>query len=128
MKILFDTGVWLRWYGKLPLPEALKSFVNNNAEQVLLSTTSIYEVIFKWKLGKLPIPDPDTWISESLEGICEISPTTQICTQAASWEWTNRDPFDRIITASALIECAVLVHTDSKLKDAPGFSQRYFAL
>lgn len=128
MKIFFDTGVWLRWYGRLPLPDALKAFVNKNATEVLLSSTSIYEVTYKWRLGKLPIPDPQTWIAQSLEGIGEVAPTTEICAHAASWEWENRDPFDRIIAASVLIEGAVLVHTDLKLKSAPGFSQLYFPL
>jgi PIN domain nuclease of toxin-antitoxin system len=128
VKIFFDTGVWLRWYGKLPLPKALKEFVASNADQVFLSTTSIYEVVYKWKLGKLPIPDPESWIADSLEGIIEVPPSRQICAQAAIWDWPNRDPFDRIIAASALEEGAILLHTDAKLKDSAGFSQKYFAL
>ena len=128
MKIFFDTGVWLRWYGGLPLPTQLKAFVTENAHSVLLSTTSIYEVTFKFKLGKLPVPDPRTWIDDSLEGIVEVAPSSSICAAAAEWDWPHRDPFDRIIAASAVESGAVLVHTDSTLKELPGFSQKYFQL
>jgi PIN domain nuclease of toxin-antitoxin system len=128
MKIFFDTGVWLRWYGGLPLPKQLKTFVTENAEAVLLSSTSIYEVTFKFKLGKLPIPDPRTWIDDSLKGIVEVAPSSSICAAAAEWDWPHRDPFDRIITASAVASGAVLVHTDGKLQELAGFSQRYFQL
>ena len=128
MKIFFDTGVWLRWYGGLPLPKQLMTFVTDNAQSVLLSTTSIYEVTFKYNLGKLPVPDPRTWIVDSLEGIVEVAPSSSICAAAADWEWPHRDPFDRIIAASAVETGAVLVHTDSKLKKLPGFSQRFFQM
>jgi PIN domain nuclease of toxin-antitoxin system len=128
MKIFFDTGVWLRWYGGLPLPKQLKAFVTENAHSVLLSTTSIYEVTFKFKLGKLPVPDPRTWIDDSLEGIIEMAPSSSICAAAAEWPWLHRDPFDRIIAASAVESGAVLVHTDSTLKELAGFSQKYFQL
>jgi PIN domain nuclease of toxin-antitoxin system len=128
VKIFFDTGVWLRWYGRLPLPKQLTDFVSRNADEVCLSTCSIYEVVFKWKLGKLPVSNPEHWIADSLEGIIEVPPSSSVCMQAANWDWSNRDPFDRIIAASAVEQGALLIHTDRKLREMSGFSQKYFAL
>ncbi len=128
MKLVFDTGVWIRWYGKLPLPKSLVQFIESEGRNVMLSTVSIYEAQFKWRLGKLPTRNPMTWLDDSLTGMSLIPPSKEVCLQAADWDWEHRDPFDRMIAATAFCAGAILIHTDFTLSQQKGFSQRYFPL
>lgn len=85
------------------------------------------ELLRKWRIGKLPCPDPATWFDSALDGF-EILPITEpIARQAAFWEWEHKDPADRLIAATARVHGIELWHTDETLKKLAGFPQKYFA-
>jgi PIN domain nuclease of toxin-antitoxin system len=84
------------------------------------------ELVRKWRTGRLPCPDPNTWLDLALEGF-EVLPITEpIARQAAEWEWAHKDPADRLIAATALRHGVELWHTDTVLRGLAGFPQRYF--
>jgi PIN domain nuclease of toxin-antitoxin system len=127
MDILADTGVWFRFVRRLPLPRKIEAALDNAANHRYLSPISSMELVRKWRLGKLPCPDPSTWFDAALEGF-EILPITEpIARQAALWEWEHKDPADRLIAATARVHGIELWHTDEVLKRIDGFPHRYFA-
>ena len=86
------------------------------AETVFISTISLFEIGQKVRLGKWPEMAPFT---EALPNIlehqggwaAELSP--EIAMKAAMMDWSHRDPFDRIIAATALTKSLTLISADA---------------
>ena len=126
MKILADTGVWFRFVRRLPLSRRIESALEEETNERYLCPISSMEIVRKWQTGKLPCPDPGTWMDAALEGF-EILPITEpIARKAALWDWAHRDPADRLIAATAHEHDLELWHTDTVLRTLEGFPQRYF--
>ncbi|MBE7503908.1 MAG: type II toxin-antitoxin system VapC family toxin [Verrucomicrobiales bacterium] len=126
MRILADTGIWFRFVRRLPLSRKVEAAFEDSGNQRYLCPISSMEVVRKWRAGKLPCPEPTTWLDLALEGF-EILPITEpIARQAALWEWEHRDPADRLIAATAQLHGIELWHTDTILQKLAGFPQRYF--
>ena len=126
MRILVDTSLWFQYARHLPMPKAVESALDDSNTQACLSPISVMEIIRKWKSGKLPCPDPATWVDKALEGFESLPITETIARQAALWEWDHRDPADRLIAATAQLHSIELWHSDTVLKSLSGFPQRYF--
>jgi PIN domain nuclease of toxin-antitoxin system len=97
------------------LPEAIRARIAQ-ASTVLVSPISFYEIAQKVRLGTWPQMAP---LVESLPkyladqgGKCaRLEP--EICLRAAALEWTHRDPFDRLLAATALHFKIPIVSADS---------------
>jgi PIN domain nuclease of toxin-antitoxin system len=59
MKLLLDTHIFL-WYisGDASLPISLRDDIRDANNEVYLSAASVWEVVIKFALGKLPLPEP----------------------------------------------------------------------
>ena len=126
MKVLADTGVWFRFVRRLPLPKKIETTLTAGETQRYLCPISSMEIIRKWQSGKLPCPDPRTWLDRALEGF-EISPITEPIARVADlWDWDHKDPADRLIAATAQRHGIELWHTDTLLEKLTGFPHRYF--
>ena len=126
VRILADTGVWFRFTRRLPLSRKVELALEDSGNRRFLCPISSMELVRKWRLGKLPCPDPTTWLDLALEGF-ELLPITEpIARQAALWDWEHRDPADRLIAATARVHGIELWHTDAVLQGLTGFPQRYF--
>lgn len=126
MQVLADTGVWFRFVRRLPLPRKIETVLADAETQRYLCPISSMEIVRKWQTGKLPCPDPHTWLDDALQGF-EILPITEpVARQAASWEWPHKDPADRLIAATAEWHAIELWHTDTLLRVLTGFPHRYF--
>ena len=63
MKILLDTHIFL-WFisGDTRLSTNVRNAICDPQNEVYLSTVSVWEVIVKYQLGKLPLPEnPETY-------------------------------------------------------------------
>lgn len=100
------------------------------AETVSISVITLYEVGQKARLGKWPAMEP---LVSHLVAIADrqgarlsiISPDISVL--AAGFDWLHRDPFDRLIAATAILEGIVLVSADDKFDDLemlPGWPGR----
>src|SRR5690349_7805338 len=126
MRLLVDTAVWFRFVRRLPLPRKVETVIEAADTKRFLSPISSMEIVRKWQSGKLPGPDPQTWLDLALEGF-EILPITEpIARKAALWDWSHKDPADRIIAATALHHGIELWHTDTVVEKLTGFPHRYF--
>ncbi|MDB9316798.1 type II toxin-antitoxin system VapC family toxin [Nodularia spumigena] len=91
------------------------------ANQVAISTVSCYEVALAQQRGRLILPCPvDQWFQEALEpsGISLLSLTPAIAAGAVNLSPIHRDPFDRIIIATA-------IEYQGKLASIDGFFRQY---
>jgi PIN domain nuclease of toxin-antitoxin system len=121
LKILIDTHCWL-WLCGSPerfSAKTLARLVEPRTER-LLSAASVWEMVIKHRLGKLPLPvHPRDFVPSRLETtgtqILDISAAHALRT--ADLPDHHRDPFDRVIVAQALVEGARLLTADRALRD-----------
>ena len=126
MRILVDTGVWFRFVRRLPLPRKIETALEDTGNVRYLCPISSMEIVRKWRAGRLPCPDPASWLDLALEAF-EVLPITEpVARQAAFWEWEHKDPADRLIAATAHLHRIELWHTDTILRKLGEFPQRYF--
>jgi PIN domain nuclease of toxin-antitoxin system len=120
LKLLLDTHVLAFWFfDKSSLPLQVQSALDNYDNEVWVSAASAYEMAFKHKIGKWPEIAPLASNFEKLVidqgfGIVGISVTHALL--AGSMTSSHRDPFDRILTAQAILEQMLLVTGDSMIR------------
>ena len=110
--VLLDTHAWI-WSLMDParLREGVKAVILQ-ADSVHVSPISVYEVVRRARLGKWPeiVPHLDTLVAEGQT--VSASLTRAIAARAGTLEWPHRDPFDRLIAATALELSYPLVSKD----------------
>ena len=110
--VLLDAHAWI-WSLMDParLREGVKAVILQ-ADSVHVSPISVYEVVRRARLGKWPeiVPHLDTLVAE---GQTVSAPLTRAsAARAGTLEWPHRDPFDRLIAATALELSYPLVSKD----------------
>ncbi len=84
-----------------------------------LSAASLYEITYKAGIGKWPevAPHSGPGLSDRLAAMgIEILPASgAIMERAGQFAWAHRDPFDRLIVATALIHRMPVVSRDATL-------------
>lgn len=121
--IVLDSHIWFWWisgeterYG-----EAMRKAIEA-ATRVGVSPVSCYELALAHERNRLELPvPPKEWFSHALHGSnIELLPmTTGIAASAVSLSPVHRDPFDRVIIATALSHQAKLASVDSTFRHYP---------
>lgn len=115
--IVLDTHIWL-WYinGDLDkFPEHWQQQIRL-ANLVGVSPISCYEIVLAHSKGRLQLNFPvQQWLIDSLQpsGIELLPLTPEISLKAVNLSPIHKDPFDRIIIATALEYHAQLASIDS---------------
>jgi PIN domain nuclease of toxin-antitoxin system len=120
--VLLDTHAWA--YSIIDdrkLGRGVKQAMNE-AAAILISPISVFEIAQKVRLGKWKqmeavhgeLPALVTNLGSS---IATLSP--EICLSAAKLDWLNRDPFDRILAATAMHYGAALISADAAFDTLP---------
>lgn len=116
MDVILDTHAWT-WM--LTNDPRLTDAALNAAEQadaVRLSPISFFEISHKTRLGKWPEMEaflddlPDLAMGQ---GIITAPFSPDVALLAGHMQWSHRDPFDRIIAATAVLSGAVLLSADA---------------
>lgn len=112
---LLDTHVLL-WLIATPerVPEPLRAELEEQAEEILVSSASAFEIATKQRIGKLDASQLlDRWDVElRAAGLGSLPITAQHALTAGRLDWDHRDPFDRLLAAQALTEGLELVTVD----------------
>lgn len=120
MNILLDTQIFL-WALAEPqrLGKNAKHLLKSRENQLYFSAASSWEISIKAGLGKLPLPEtPDKYISSRMENL-KIVPLdvkhyhTFIVYQLPLH---HRDPFDRILIATAMAENLCFMSADKQIR------------
>jgi PIN domain nuclease of toxin-antitoxin system len=121
VRLLLDTQVWL-WSLADPArigPDAMKALedVDNT---LILSAASSWEISIKYRLGKLPLPSPPSeFILPRLQrdGIEALPVEHHHVCAVAELPDHHRDPFDRLLIATAQLEGLPIVTADRQFLD-----------
>lgn len=86
------------------------------AEARYVSPVSVFEVANKVRLGKWPemtVALPQLIETARKVGMIWIDVTPEIAHLAGTLDWPHRDPFDRLIAATALVNGWALISADT---------------
>lgn len=113
---LLDTHVWA--WSMLVHPKLSQSARKILADQggIVISPVSVFEIGQKVRLGKWPemIPFAGKLLSYiDQQGASVATVTLEIADFAARLDWPHRDPFDRLLAATALQNGWALVSADT---------------
>ena len=118
--LVFDTNALLLLLTDSPrLTEPARAASTRDDAMRVVSGASIYEVAFKARLGKLPIDSSGFRQALRLGGFEVRAITEHVIYTAATLGWPNRDPWDRIIGATARHEGGRLVSADRAFDELP---------
>jgi PIN domain nuclease of toxin-antitoxin system len=116
MKLLLDTHALLWFLADDPrLSATAKTAIEDLANERWLSPVSLLEIALKNRLGKLPLPEPfGTMFPADLaaEDIHLLPLEPQHIEPLTTLPLHHKDPFDRLIAATALVEGLRLVSVD----------------
>jgi PIN domain nuclease of toxin-antitoxin system len=118
--VVLDTSALLYWTLD---PSALSSKAEQaieQAEKIIISSISIWEIALKVKRGKLEIPIE---ISDYVEKLTRLEKLEIVSVDVQTWldnlnlEWEHRDPADRTIVALAARNGCSLITSDGVIAD-----------
>ena|ERR1700728_1248785 len=116
MRLLLDTHIFLWWIkGNNKLSKTLRSRISN-ADEVYISSASIWEMTIKIKLKKLDGNLNEIIRSISESGFVALPITARHAATVAELPDFHRDPFDQILIAQAISEPLAFLTLNAQLK------------
>lgn len=118
MNLLLDTCTLIWWTLD---PEQLSepaSQALHKANRIKISAISIWEIGLKQKQGKLELGTSiEDYVRRlQISGLVSLEPVTvDVWLKNLSLDWSNRDPADRCIVATALLQDLTLVTADQAM-------------
>ena len=124
MKILLDTCafLWLIKGETQHLSQAAVTQILDPENEVFLSTISIWEILLKNKLNKLPLPEPVYgFVIQQREAhqIASLEVQETDLEVFSKLPDHHRDPFDRILICQAIQRQLRIMTTDTMIKQYP---------
>ncbi len=123
MKLLLDTHIFMWWAGQ---PEKLSPTVlpalEDEANTLILSVASVWEMQIKIQLGRLKLSLP---LKELVESQQEANDLQILSVELAhvlaldALPFHHKDPFDRLLIAQSIDDDVTLVSADSKFSAYP---------
>ncbi len=93
--------------------------------EILVSVVSFFEVSIKMKVGKLILPDPlEEVIRRTVQNqirLLPLDPSHTVAYEQIPLFPDHRDPFDRLLIATAFYENIPVVTTDANFRRYPDF-------
>ena len=120
MRLLLDTHALLWWWkDDKRLSRRAATAIADEANTVLVSAASAWEIATKHRIGKLPGAEQAIGQFNELivaDGFIHLAITYQHALKAGGFDNAHRDPFDRMLAAQSIIEGATLVTDDAAMK------------
>src|ERR1043166_7788070 len=117
MKLLLDTCALLWFLADDPqLSTPAKTLLEDPAHGRWLSPISLLEIAIKVRIGKLPLPAPFAALFPALLTLNRINLLpieAQHVEPLTTLPLHHKDPFDRLIAATAVVEGLTVVSSDS---------------
>jgi PIN domain nuclease of toxin-antitoxin system len=128
MKFLIDTHalIWSAYRRDRLSPHVL-AILESDANEILVSAASAWEIATKYRLGKLPDARKlaeDFMAQVSGAGYLLLSITVEHALRAGRMPGDHKDPFDRMLAAQALHEDTPILSIDTQL-DAFGVRREW---
>jgi PIN domain nuclease of toxin-antitoxin system len=120
MRLLLDTHALLWWWADdKRLSKRAAAAIVDEANTILVSAASAWEIATKHRIGKLPGAEQAVREFNDLivaDGFEHLAVSYQHALKAGSFTQDHRDPFDRMLAAQSIIEGAALVTDDPAVK------------
>ena len=117
MRLLLDTHAFLWWLaGSERLSQQARQAIANEANDVLVSAASAWEIATKHRHGKLrnaEIVALDIAGAISGQGFEELAITVDDAGRAGELPGPHRDPFDRMLISQALARNLILISIET---------------
>src|SRR6185437_1291159 len=123
MKLLLDTAtlLWISHDGAKLSATARAAYLDSTNE-LFVSVASLWEIIVKNRLGKLPLPAPIEKLIEPLKssGTVRIVPLSEDAVyRLAALPNHHRDPFDRMLICQAIEDGLTILTPDAEFSGYP---------
>jgi PIN domain nuclease of toxin-antitoxin system len=123
MKLLLDTCTFL-WIirGDSELSESARILFSQAENEVFLSAISNWEMLVKYQLGRLPLPDaPEQFITQQrkLHRIESLSLDEIAIAQLQKLPDYHKDPFDRMLICQAIAHGMTILTPDKDIQQYP---------
>lgn len=123
--ILLDTHAWVWSFAADAQLSPRARAAIAKADAVYVSPISFFEIGQKVRLGKWPemaphAPNLATILRDQGGHTAPLTP--EICLHASLHDWDHRDPFDRLIAATAEITGMTLISADPAFRTVPALS------
>ena len=120
MRILLDTHIFL-WFisGDTQLSTDVRDAIRDPDNEVYLSAISVWEILVKYQLGKLPLPEhPETYLPKQrdLHQILSLALDENSVAQIVKLPPLYRDPFDRMLICQALQNDMTIATVDAAVR------------
>jgi PIN domain nuclease of toxin-antitoxin system len=116
VRLLLDTHAFLWWLdGDRRLSVKARRLIADEANAVLVSAASAWEITTKARLGKLPGAKDvaaDVLGCIGNQGFVPLDITVLHAQRAGGLEGDHRDPFDRMLIAQAQLEDVAIISDD----------------
>lgn len=123
MRALLDTHTFLWWITDQPrLPGGIRAIVENGKNELFLSAASGWEIIIKFQLGRLKLPeDPEGYLIDQIrKNDFQILPIRMPHSlHLLRLPPLHKDPFDRILIAQAQFENMPILTSDPQIARYP---------
>jgi PIN domain nuclease of toxin-antitoxin system len=118
MRLLLDTHVFI-WWADEPekLSRAALSALENEANELLLSVVSVWEMQIKIQLGKLKLSLPLKDLIKNQQDTNDLTVSPVALPHVLGLDalpFHHKDPFNRLLIAQSIEEDLALVTTDSQ--------------
>ncbi len=123
MPILLDTHTWVWSIDDEPRLTNKAVQAIESADAIFVSPITLFEICQKVRLGKWPEMNQHVGQLQHLlatQNIALAQVTANISIQAGLLDWPHRDPFDRLIAATALVMGMDLISADPAFDGLPG--------
>lgn len=123
MRLLLDTCTFLWLITDSPelSPVARERFADPSNE-VFLSAASAWEIGIKWRLGRLPLPQPPPGFvpqQREIHGIAALPIDEESALHITRLPDLHRDPFDRMLVSQAIVHGLILLTPDPLVTQYP---------
>ena len=116
MRALLDTHAFLLWIAdSARLSTLARDVISDEANDILVSAASAWEIATKFRIGKLPGGDAvasDVAGQITGQGFEELAVGVTDAERAGRLPGPHRDPFDRMLAAQALLRELSFVSAD----------------
>lgn len=115
--ILMDTHIWIRWL--LPndrLPQRLIDLIETT-DSLAVSSISCWEIVLLEKFRRIKLPlSVNEWLEEALSGseVTALPINERIASMAGQLPYHHKDPADRFIIATPIINNIRLISFDNR--------------
>ena len=123
MRLLLDTHIFIWWADE---PEKLSpvalAALEDEANDLILSVVSVWEIQVKTQLGKLKLNQPLKELIESQQetnGLRILPVELSHVLMLDALPFHHKDPFDRLLIAQSIAEDMTLVTADDKFSAYP---------